>query len=454
MKIVVCVKFPGGEINPFDACALETALSVEDAEIVVLSMSPLSASQELSRLTRYEKVTRAVLLSDTRFAGADTLATSYVLSAAIKKLNPDMVFFGSRTVDSDTAQVPPETAELLGFSFYPFAMSFSFDGVETREGLYSLSLPAAISFERINVLRFPSLRSKSKPPEIWNADDIEVDFDRVGQAGSPTRVVKMLRTAGKTRKCVFIDKSELFPLVEKLRGKKAEASKPAPSAEKVGLAFAIGSGAEKYAEAVAEKTIVFSSLSAEEAVQAIQKHSPDAVFWRSAPQLKTEAARAAALMRLGLCADCTAVRSENGRIVVTRPVNGGVDFADIVSLTKPAMATVLCDDGRGGVIVSAGRGCSNAVAEKLAGRLNAEICCTRPVVDDGRMPYARQVGLTGKAVSPDIYLAVGVSGAVQHTCAMENSGAVVAVNPDRGARIFDYADYGAICTAEELSALI
>lgn len=70
------------------------------------------------------------------------------------------------------------------------------------------------------------------------------------------------------------------------------------------------------------------------------------------------------------------------------------------------------------------------------------------------MPYARQVGLTGKAVSPDIYLAVGVSGAVQHTCAMENSGAVVAVNPDRGARIFDYADYGVICKAEELSALI
>lgn len=453
MKIVVCVKFPGGEINPFDACALEAALSVEGAEIVVLSMSPLSVSQELSRLTRYDKVSRAVLLSDKRFAGADTLATSYALSAAIKKLSPDMVFFGSRTVDSDTAQVPPETAELLGFSFYPFAMSFSFEKIETREGSFPLRLPAAVSFERINVLRFVSLRSKPKPLEIWDAADIEADLGRIGQAGSPTRVAGMLRTAGKTRKCVFIDKSQLFPLIDKLRGIRLEASKPAPSAEKIGLALAIGDGAEDYAEAVAEKTIRFSSLSAPDAVQAIKKYSPDAVLWRSSPALKTEAARAAAVMRLGLCADCTAVRSENGRVVVTRPVNGGADFADIVSLTSPAMATVLCGEGSGGVIVAAGRGCSNAAAEKLAGRLDAEICCSRPVVDEGRMPYARQVGLTGKAVSPDIYLAVGVSGAVQHTCATENSGAVIAVNPDRGARIFDYADYGVLCTAEELAAL-
>jgi len=57
-----------------------------------------------------------------------------------------------------------------------------------------------------------------------------------------------------------------------------------------------------------------------------------------------------------------------------------------------------------------------------------------------------QVGLTGKHVSPDVYLALGISGSIQHLCAVETAGTIIAVNPDRHARIFDYADYGIIDT--------
>lgn len=87
---------------------------------------------------------------------------------------------------------------------------------------------------------------------------------------------------------------------------------------------------------------------------------------------------------------------------------------------------------------------------KFADKLNAKICCSRAAVDDGKFPYDCQVGLTGKAVAPDVYIALGISGAVQHTCGMENSGTVIAVNPDKNARIFEFADYGVLDKAENL----
>ncbi|MGN1052414.1 MAG: FAD-binding protein, partial [Candidatus Scatosoma sp.] len=74
----------------------------------------------------------------------------------------------------------------------------------------------------------------------------------------------------------------------------------------------------------------------------------------------------------------------------------------------------------------------------------AELCCSRAVADSGTMSYEKQVGLTGKTVSPKIYVAFGISGAVQHTCAIAGAETVIAVNKDKNARIFDYADYGII----------
>ena len=72
------------------------------------------------------------------------------------------------------------------------------------------------------------------------------------------------------------------------------------------------------------------------------------------------------------------------------------------------------------------------------------------MVDIDYLPYELQVGLTGKTVSPKIYIAVGISGAVHHTCAIEGADTVIAVNPDKEARIFEYSDYGVLASSDEI----
>jgi len=74
---------------------------------------------------------------------------------------------------------------------------------------------------------------------------------------------------------------------------------------------------------------------------------------------------------------------------------------------------------------------------------------TRKAVDNNFLPYNMQVGLTGKTVSPPVYIAIGISGVVHHIVGMQQSGTVIAINPDKDAPIFDYADYGILANIED-----
>jgi electron transfer flavoprotein alpha subunit len=100
------------------------------------------------------------------------------------------------------------------------------------------------------------------------------------------------------------------------------------------------------------------------------------------------------------------------------------------------------------VIVSVGRGIGEqeniAIVEGLAAALGAELAASRPICDNGWLPMERQVGSSGQTVSPKLYLAVGISGAIQHLVGMKGSKAVIAINKDENAPIFEVADYGVV----------
>jgi electron transfer flavoprotein alpha subunit len=99
-------------------------------------------------------------------------------------------------------------------------------------------------------------------------------------------------------------------------------------------------------------------------------------------------------------------------------------------------------------IVSVGRGIKSeenlALVRDLAAALDAEIAASRPICDNGWLPMDRQIGSSGQTVAPSLYLAVGISGAIQHVVGMKNAGTIVAINKDREAPIFDLADVGVV----------
>jgi len=153
MRVVVCVKqTAAGELNPFDACAYEAALQIRGAEVILLSMGPERTGELLSDLTRLG-ARQAYLLCDRAFAGADTLATAYALSLAVKRLAPDLVICGRQTIDGDTGQTGPSLAMVAGLSLITNVMEIK--GTEghlicvTRSrGEQTVELPALITVEK------------------------------------------------------------------------------------------------------------------------------------------------------------------------------------------------------------------------------------------------------------------------------------------------------------------
>ena len=186
---------------------------------------------------------------------------------------------------------------------------------------------------------------------------------------------------------------------------------------------------------------------AEELCRQITDRKVPVVLWPADLWGRQTAPRVAAMLETGLCADCTALETDGGRLYMYRPARGGSVTAKIACVTNPQMATVrLPGTQEHDVLVAGGRGVSGCYERflQLVQELDGVPAAGRSLVDAGLVPYEQQVGLTGKTVCPPVYVAVGLSGAVQHTCAIENAGTVIAINPDRHARIFEYADYGIV----------
>lgn len=228
--------------------------------------------------------------------------------------------------------------------------------------------------------------------------------------------------------------------------------------------------------------------------QVIESAKPDLVLLPHTYQVRDFAPKLAASLGKGMIGDCTAYRHESGKLIFIRQMFQGRTAADVVFTgdapwiatfqagafradlaakhasgkaplkpvsvelkpeqirTKPLElfreAKQAVDLSQAPVLVSVGRGIKGPenlpLAEKLAKLLGGEVAGSRPVCDEGWLPMDRQVGSSGQTVAPKLYLAVGISGAIQHVVGMKGARTVAAINKDQNAPIFEIADYGIV----------
>lgn len=207
-------------VNPFDGYALEAAARIKDAnpdaKIVTLSMGPEQAKAALKECLAIA-ADKAYLVSDRAFGGSDTLATSYILSRTIKKLEElegsfDMIFCGKQAIDGDTAQVGPEIAEHLGYPQVTYALEAFVDGdiikvkKEVEEGteIIAAKMPCVVTYTKPSWdPRYPGIKRKmaanrAEIPTLTAANLSDIDLTRAGLKGSPTKVKKTFVPQKKT----------------------------------------------------------------------------------------------------------------------------------------------------------------------------------------------------------------------------------------------------------------
>ena len=212
-------------MNPDDKGGLEMALRLKDqygAHVTVITMGPPQADQIL-REAFAMGVDRAILLTDRKFAGADTLATSNALAGALRTLEWDLIITGRQAIDGDTAQVGPQTAQVsyvCGLEVEKGGKALRVtreteDGVQILEAQMPCLLTVLSSAVKPRYMSAPGIvEAYNKNVEIWSADKIDVDESKLGLKGSPTKVLKAFTKGLKAPGEVFeVDPEEAVGII-------------------------------------------------------------------------------------------------------------------------------------------------------------------------------------------------------------------------------------------------
>lgn len=192
-------------INPDDKAGLELALDLKDkynAKVTVITMGPQQAEIVL-REAYAMGADRAILLTDRKFAGADTLATSNALSGAIRTLDYDLIITGRQAIDGDTAQVGPQIAEHLDLPQVSYLQALEYNNntftikkaLEDGYQILEVDSPCLVTvLNSANSPRYMSVKgimnAFDKEIEVWGVDKIDIDEEKLGLKGSPTKVKK------------------------------------------------------------------------------------------------------------------------------------------------------------------------------------------------------------------------------------------------------------------------
>lgn len=229
-------------VNPYDIHGVEEAVGLKEkygGKVTIVSLGPYQAEEALQRAISFG-ADQAILITDRAFAGSDTLATSYVISQALKKLAEkepiDMVICGKQAIDGDTAQVGPGIAVRLGFAQLTYVTKIEEVNLEKKEitVLRKLEgstekvvarLPVLLTvLKDINQLRYATLpnliRAAQYKPEYWSKNNLEVNEEKIGLKGSPTTVRKIFPPPVKEKGVIYEqadkDKKAIQAVVEQL----------------------------------------------------------------------------------------------------------------------------------------------------------------------------------------------------------------------------------------------
>jgi electron transfer flavoprotein alpha subunit len=570
------------EMNPYcrRAVAKGVDLAGTDAgHCTVFTLGPPAAEDTLREAVAWG-AGDAVHVCDQAFAGSDTLATARALAAALAKAGPfDLVLAGLNSVDSDTGQVGPEVAELLGLPFLAGVRELTIDdgGLvralcehdDCRERL-EVRLPAVLSCaERLcsPAKKDPGERAMVPMGLIARVAAADLGPGPWGQAGSPTRVGEV-RTHEHRRDQVILDGTPAEQVAEAVKrladaGALAGATSPRDEARSDGAEVADGwARGDRTVLVVAEPgrssdTRALLGTAADLArhiggrVEAVVPQPPAQAGQASLPSAGTlgrwgadqvrvlagvheaddvspclaarcaaeppwavlaastswgreVAARTSAATGAGLTGDAVGLEAvphprREWELTGWKPAFGGALVAAITAMSPTHLVTVRpgvlpllrprTADGSAGpqvttidavprgrirllerhrdddldtlamaqAVVGVGAGVDPGeydALKPLLDVLKAELAASRKVTDQGWQPRARQVGITGRSISPRLYVAIGLSGKLNHSIGARAAGTVLAINTDRAAPVFGYCDVGIVGDWHELVPLL